>query len=458
MNKTRLPGKDFWKPAIRLGFPVALQNLLASSFSLVDTLMVGHLGDVAVASVGMAGQWSWLMNIIFYGLSSGAAVFLSQYWGAKDYAGIRRVYGFFALITLAIASFMCLVAVCLPQFVICLFTSDPVAIETGARYLRIAGFSYIALAFSQIFSTVLRSTEEVKLPLLASVCGVVLNTILNYGLIFGKLGMPAMGVEGAAIATVISAWAGPVTTLLVSLKRRNLLICKPRALFTFDRAFVTKFFRISIPALLNEGIWALGTIGYNMVFGRIGTMQYAALTIYRTVDSLFFSFCIGICHACAILVGREIGAGNVETSVSYAKRFTAVMPVISMVLGMAAIATRGLFLGLFDVSDEVVAIAKSILLIYGLEMPIRNISYITICGIFRPGGDTKTGVYYDILSVWCVALPLTALSGLVWKLDFLWVYAIMLISEDWLKAVWCIRRLRSRKWIMPVVEDKNIAI
>lgn len=453
--KTRLGGADFWKPAIRLGFPVALQNLLVSSFSLVDTLMLGQLGDVAVASVGMAGQWSWLLSIFFYGISSGGAVFLSQYWGAKDFKGIRRTYGIMAVGALGIALAMALTAIFAPTLVMRIFSNDAVAIETGASYLRIAGLSYIALAFSQVFSTVLRSTEEVKLPLIASLFGVLGNTVLNYGLIFGKFGMPALGVQGAAIATVISSWIGPVVLFLISFKRRNLLICPLRELLSFDKGFVAKFARVSLPALINEGMWALGTLGYNMVFGRMGTMQYAALTIFRTIESMFFAFYAGMCHACGVLVGREIGAGRIKESVQYANRFTVVMPTFSILLGLLMIVTRGLFLRLFDVSPEVTEMAKSILLVYALEIPIRNIPYVTICGVFRPGGDTKTGVWYDLISVWLIALPLTAVAGLVLKLDFVLVYLIMVIAEDWLKAILCIRRLRSKKWIMPVVEHNS---
>lgn len=448
--KSRFGDAAFWKPAIRLGFPVALQNLLVSSFALVDTLMLGQLGDAAVASVGMAGQWSWLLNIFFYGFSSGAAVFLSQYWGAKDFKGIRRTYGILLLLVMGMAVLMGAAAFFAPTLVIRIFSNDPIAIETGAKYLRIAGFSYLSLGLTQVFCTVLRSTEEVRLPLYASLCGVICNTILNYALIFGRLGLPALGVEGAAIATVISSSVSPIVLLITSLRRRNLLTSSPREMFSFDRAFVAHYIRVSLPALVNEGIWALGTTGYNMVFGRLGTAQYAALTIFRTIEGMFFAFYVGLCHACGVLVGREIGAGNEEESVRYANRFTVALPVISVGLGLLMIATRGLFLRLFDVSPDVMRMARAIMLIYALEVPIRNISYITICGVFRPGGDTKTGLLYDIVTVWLLALPVTAICGLVLGLDFIWVYLLMLVCEDWPKAILCIRRLRSRKWVMPV--------
>ena len=452
----RLGGADFWRPAVRLAVPVALQNLLTSSFGMVDTLMLGKLGDVAVASVGMAAQWAWLLHIFFYGMSSGAAVFLAKYWGARDMDGIRRSYGVLSVGCLSISAVMFLLAFFAPETVIRLYSTDPVVIEAGASYLRIACFSYAALALTQIFCTVLRSTEVVNLPLYASICGVALNAVLNYGLIFGAWGLPEMGVRGAAVATVVSSWSSPLVILGFSWFRRNVLICPLRSLLRFNGAFVRTFIRVSIPALLNEGLWALGTTGYNMVFGRMGTSQYAALTIFRTIEGMFFAFYVGICHASGVLVGRELGAGRTDSSILYATRFTAVMPIVSVPVGVIMILTRGAFLGLFDVSQEVSEYAKAIMLIYACEVPIRNISYITVCGVFRPGGDTRVGVLYDIISVWCIALPVTALCGLVLRWDFLVVYLLMLVCEDWVKAVLCLRRLLSLKWIKPVVDGPKV--
>jgi putative MATE family efflux protein len=452
LKKNRWGDAAFWKPVFRLGMPVALQNLLSSSAGMVDTLMIGQMGDVSVAAVGMAGQWAWLMHIILYGASAGASVFLSQYWGAKDKKGIHHAYGVLALACLSISVLMAAVALLMPGFVMRLFSKDEAAIEIGIKYLRIVGFSYLGASLTQVFSTVLRSTEEVRLPLFAGFLSVLTNTILNYGLIFGHFGLPAMGVQGAALATVIASWVSPLLLLGVSLKRRNLLIAPPRALFGFDKAFLKRFIRVSTPALLNEGLWAMGTMGYNMVFGRMGTTYYAALTIFRTIEGLFFAFYIGMCHACGVLVGREIGAGNIEESKRYADRLLVAMPLMSVGLALIMVATRGLFLSLFNVSPEVAESAKAILLVYAIEIPIRNVSYIAVCGIFRPGGDTRTGVKYDVLTVWAMSLPVTILCGLVLKLDFVLVYALMLVTEDWYKAFLCIRRVRSRKWIKPVVE------
>ena len=204
--KSLFADRGFWRSALRLAIPIALQNLLLSSFTLVDTVMIGSLGDVPLAAVGMAGQWSWVMNILFFGVNSGASVFLAQYWGVRDVRGIQRTFGLLLVGALAPALLFTGVGLLAPGFVMRLFTKDPVVIEQGCSYLTAACFSYVALALSQAASTLLRSTEEVRLPVAASLCSVLTNALLNYALIFGRFGAPAMGLRGAAIATAIAAW------------------------------------------------------------------------------------------------------------------------------------------------------------------------------------------------------------------------------------------------------------
>lgn len=445
-----LGNRDFWKPTLKLALPIAFQNLLMSSFGMVDTIMIGQLGEVALASVGMAGQWSWLMNIFLFGFCSGSSVFISQYWGVKDMRGIHRTYGMVLANVMAVAAVFTLVGVLAPQFVLGLFTADPVVIAEGVRYLRPASISFLAIAINQGASTVLRSTENVKLPMYTSMVSVAANAALNYIFIFGAFGLPAMGVVGAAVATAISAWINPLLLYGISFAQKNLLISPIRELFTFSRDFAKKFYRVSLPVILNESLWALGTLGYNMVYGRMGTNNYSALTIFRTVENIAFVFFVGLCHASTVLVGKNIGAGNFKQAITDARRFAIVVPLLSLAVGLCMIALRAPVLTLFNVSEEVRQTAMAIMVIYGLELCIRNIPYINIVGIFRAGGDTKTGLLYDILCVWCIALPVTIVCGLVFQLPFLLVYTLMLLCEDLPKITLCIRRFHSRKWIQPV--------
>ena len=210
---------------------------------------------------------------------------------------------------------------------------------------------------------------------------------------------------------------------------------------------------ISLPALVNEGMWALGTTGYNMIYGHMGTDNYAALTIFRTVENLAFVFFVGLCHACSVLIGKRIGAGDFARARLDARRFTVLMTAMSVTVGLALIALRTPLLSLFNVSEGVRGLTRQIVLLYGLEIGLRNIPYITIVGVFRAGGDTRIGVILDTVCVWCIALPLTFLCGMVLRLPFVAVYLIMLLSEDVVKTFFALRYFLRDRWIHPVTEQ-----
>ena len=219
-----LGDKPFWKVTVRLAVPVALHNVLTSSFQLVDTLMVSRLGDVTLSAVGMAAQWGWMAGLLSFGLCSGMSVFISQYWGIQNLKGIRRVMGLGLLTAIFISMAFFGVAYCAPEWVLGLFNSDPAVVDAGCRYLKIVCFSYPAVALTYLLSNVLRGTERVKLPLYVSIVTTIANAFADYGLIFGAFGLPRLGVEGAALATCISSWLGPVLILIFSAFEKNLLM------------------------------------------------------------------------------------------------------------------------------------------------------------------------------------------------------------------------------------------
>lgn len=457
MLSTHLGDAAFWRAAMRLALPIALQNLLTSSFILVDTLMVGQLGDLALSAVGMAGQFGWFLNMVLFGICSGAAVFIAQYWGAEDMPGIRRTYGIALLFALGVSALFLMVAAAFPAGVIRVFNRDAAVVEAGVSYLKIACWSYPAIAMSNVFSVALRSTEQVKLPMVISLFTTVLNALLDYTLIFGALGFPAMGVQGAALATAISAWAGPLLTLAVSAAQRNLLSSPPRQVFRFSREALREYMAKSAPVIFNETMWGLGTLLFSVIFANLGYQNYAAVTIFRTFENICFAFFIGLCNACCIMIGKQVGAGEIADSIRDARRFTYIIVLLSILTGGLVAIFRNQLASIFNlsgnISPETLATTGILILIYGLELPIRNIPYIQIVGIFRSGGDTATGVKLDLLSLWFCSVPVTALSAFVLRLPFWAVFAIMYIAEDYLKVYLCVRHFRSLRWIRPVTEQ-----
>lgn len=457
MFKKYFGDMGFWRIALKLAFPVAMQNLLTSSFILVDTIMVGQLGDLSLSAVGMAGQFGWFLNMITFGMCSGAAVFISQYWGAKDTAGIRRTYGIAVVSVCLISALFFVIGLLFPEGVVRIFNREPDVVEAGAAYLRIACWSYLATGVNMVFCIVLRSTENVKLPMYVSLVTTVLNAFMDYGLIFGAFGMPEMGIRGAALATVISAWAGPVLILAISAIQRNMLISPIKELFGFNKRSIAEYYEKATPVIINETLWGLGTLLFSVIFANLGYQYYAAVTIFRTFENISFVFFIGLCSASSIMVGKNVGAGHIKRAVEDSRRFVLFVSLCSVLTGVLIIIFRFQLASVFNLSGsitpETLKLTASLLLVYGIELPMRNLPYILIVGTFRPGGDTRIGMKLDLLSLWLCSVPLTTLAAFVFKLPFIAVFAIMYAAEDYLKAILCVKYYFTYNWLRPVTDQ-----
>lgn len=457
MLKKYFGDMGFWRIALKLAFPVAMQNLLTSSFILVDTIMVGQLGDLSLSAVGMAGQFGWFLNMITFGMCSGAAVFISQYWGAKDTTGIRRTYGIAVVSVCLISALFFVIGLLFPEGVVRIFNREPDVVEAGAAYLRIACWSYLATGVNMVFCIVLRSTENVKLPMYVSLVTTVLNAFMDYGLIFGAFGMPEMGIRGAALATVISAWAGPVLILAVSAIQRNMLISPIKELFGFNKRSIAEYYEKATPVIINETLWGLGTLLFSVIFANLGYQYYAAVTIFRTFENIAFVFFIGLCNASSIMVGKNVGAGHIKRAVEDSRRFVLFVSLCSVLTGVLIIIFRFQLASVFNLSGsitpETLKLTASLLLVYGIELPVRNLPYILIVGTFRPGGDTKIGMKLDLLSLWLCSVPLTTLAAFVFKLPFIAVFAIMYAAEDYMKAILCVKYYFTYNWLRPVTDQ-----
>ena len=432
-----------------LAIPIALQNLLMASFRLVDMLMLGQLSGDALAAVDLASQISFFVDLLSFGVSSGCAVFLAQYHGAKNTDGIHRVMGV-ALVTLVPAGILAtLLSVLFPHAIMQMLTNDESLRSIGVSYLSVAAFSYIAIVVNSILSTVLRSTEKVHLPLIASGTAAALNALLNYALIFGHFGLPALGARGAGIATAISAATGPVILLIVSILKRNVLIAPLKKIFDIKRFFLP-FWKRSLPAFLNETLWSLSIVIVNMIFGHMGKENYAGLSTVRTIENLVFVFFIGICHSCNIIVGKHIGAGDESGARRIANSFLILTPLAGFVLGMIVLVLRGPVVDLFQIGDSSKAVARALLLMYAFEIGFRNIPYIEVVGIFRAGGDTRIGFFGDLAVQYLVVIPIAAILGLWVKLPFVTTFVIMQICDDIAKNLIYFFYYRKGNWIKPV--------
>ena len=452
-----LGDKPFWRVTLRLGFPIAVQNMLTSSFAIVDTLMVSRLGSVALSSVGMAGQWSWFMSIISFGVCSGMSVFASQYWGIGNHKAMRRVLGISLLCIAVLSAVFFFPAFLAPERVISIFNSDAEVIASGSRYMKIACFSYPAVVLTVILSGFLRNIEKVRIPMYVSMVTTVLNAVFNYGLIFGKFGLPEMGVAGAAAATCISSWSGPVLLLAISAFQKNQLVRSPKDLVSFRPRHLLEFARRALPVVFNESLWSLGIVVLNVIYSNMGYEYYAAVTMVKTFSDLSFAFFVGLCNACIIMVGKSVGSGKIKRAVEDADRFSVVVPLIAVFVGALMVIFRSQLVSIFNLGNNISELAIStallITLFIGCELPVKMISYVQVVGIFRSGGDTFAAMLCDVGSLWLLAIPSAILAAKVFSLPFIAVFIIAYLAEDIPKSIFCIIRHRSLKWLKPVTEE-----
>ena len=452
-----LGDKPFWRVTLRLGFPIAVQNMLTSSFAIVDTLMVSRLGSVALSSVGMAGQWSWFMSIISFGICSGMSVFASQYWGIGNHKAMRRVLGISLLCIAVLSAVFFFPAFLAPERVISIFNSDAEVIASGSRYMKIACFSYPAVVLSVILSGFLRNIEKVRIPMYVSMVTTVLNAVFNYGLIFGKFGLPEMGVAGAAAATCISSWSGPVLLLAISAFQKNQLVRSPKDLVSFRPRHLLEFARRALPVVFNESLWSLGIVVLNVIYSNMGYEYYAAVTMVKTFSDLSFAFFVGLCNACIIMVGKSVGSGKIKRAVEDADRFSVVVPLVAVFVGALMVIFRSQLVSIFNLGNNISELAIStallITLFIGCELPVKMISYVQVVGIFRSGGDTFAAMLCDVGSLWLLAIPSAILAAKVFSLPFIAVFIIAYLAEDIPKSIFCIIRHRSLKWLKPVTEE-----
>ncbi|MEL7655832.1 MAG: MATE family efflux transporter, partial [Bacillota bacterium] len=300
-----IESKPLYKTLMRVALPIALQSLIASSLNLVDSLMVGNLGEVELAAVGLSSQLFFVHWGVLFGLTSGSAAFMAQFWGKQDLPSIRKVTGFVILLCLGISMFFFLPAVIFPEYVLKVFTNIPETIHLGKDFIRIAAVCFLASSITVPFTATLRATQQTSLPLKISMIVFSTNTILNYILIYGKLGAPELGVRGAALATAIARILEVVLVLYLVFGRKNLIAGKISDYMGWLRPFMIKILITAVPVMINETMWSLGMASYNAAYGRMGITEFAAVQAGSNMNTLFILVVFSLGDAVVILLGQR---------------------------------------------------------------------------------------------------------------------------------------------------------
>lgn len=452
MLKGLFEDKKFYKIMISITLPIALQNLITSSLNMVDTVMIGRIGEANIAAVGMANQYFFLFVLLLFGVNSGAAIFVAQFWGKKDIPNIRRILGIGILLGGIISGLFTVGALAFPRIIMRVFTNDMNVVILGAKYLRIVSFSYIITSISFAFGIASRSIGQAKLPMIVSAISLGANTFLNYVLIFGGFGIPALGIVGAAIATLTSRSIELLLLLKIIYKNKGPLAGKINEFIDINKDYIIKFLNTAMPVILNELFWSLGITMYSVAYGRIGTGAFAAVQIATTIQNVFMVIARGLGSSCAVMIGNELGANNETKAIEYAKRFSILSLIVGIVIGAVLYLSAPFVLYLFGVKTEVYANAYKILGVMALFMPFKVFTGILIVGVLRSGGDTKYSLLLEGGSVWFIGVPLAFIGALVLKLPVYWVVVLVSIEEV-VKAAIGIKRIISKKWVKNVVEN-----
>ena len=440
-----------FKSLFVIALPIILQNLMQSTVNMLDTLMVGQLGSVEIASVGLGNQIYMLLNMVLFGISSGGAIFIAQFWGKKENSGIWKMEGVMFSFSIVIALIFTFASVFFPKFLIGLYSKDFHVIEIGARYLRIVAFSFPFFAMSFAFSMALRSTEHVKLPMVATMISLVLNAILNYLLIFGIGFFPSLGIVGAAIATCISRIVECFILFIVAYSKKYEVASSVKNLFSFTLFEVRKFIKIAFPVIVNEAIWGLGTSMHSLIMGRTSTEAISAFNITGTISQITWVFFIGVGNAAGIIIGKKIGEGNETEARKYANNLSWFMPVMAIFIGLLLIPISKFLPFMFNVEANILVQAKMMLMILMCCYPLNAFNMCWVVGICRAGGDTVFAAIIDVCFMWIIAIPLAACVAYFTNVQPYIIY-ICLLSEQIFKAIVGFYRIKSGKWLHNVVE------
>lgn len=446
----REPG--FYKKLVALALPILFQNLITNSLGLVDTFMVGVLGEGPLAGVTLANIPVFVIQLMCFGIQSGSSVLTSQYAGKGDQDAINRVLGIGMYVAGTVTLIFALIMGLLPHQFMSLFGNDPAVIDAAADYARIVGWSYFFDSFVQVYVGAHRSMGNPRRGLYILCVSMAANTFLNWVFIFGNLGAPRMGVAGAALATLLARVLSFAVMVIWAVRDKKFRI-RPALLLKPGKDMTLRFIRFATPVVCNETFWGLGTSLFPTIMGHMQGSQeiLAAYAIAGNITNLCTVGVFAIAGTTAILVGQEIGSGHMDQ----VYRLGALLDVLAVLFGAAA---GALFMGvlhlvfipvlypLFKLSAGAGRICTLMLTIQFCFMPLRSFDTTNIVGVLRGGGDVRVATVIDLIPLWAAAIPLAAVLGLVVKADILWVY-LAIMSENVIKSTLGFFRFRSGKWI-----------
>lgn len=452
VTKENIDWKDFYKKVLALIIPMALQNLINVGVSAADVFMLGKVGETALSGASLAGQVQFVMTLVFFGLTSGATVLTAQYWGKGDRDTIEKVLGLAMKFSLATAAVFAAAAFLIPETLMHIYTSEPDVTAAGVKYLRIVGWSYLFMAFTQVYLNIMRSIEKVVIATVVYSVSLCVNILINAVLIFGLLGFPKMGIQGAAIGTLTARIVEMLIVIWYARVKNKVVRIRLKYLIRSDKVLRGDFLIYSLPVVLNEMMWGLGSSANTAVIGHLGSAAVAANSVAQVARQMATVVAFGICNATAVYLGKTIGEKKYDLAKIYGRKFIR-LSVIAGVLGGALILISA---PVINATMALTAQAQSYLSFMFFVMSYFTVAQAVnttlVVGVFRSGGDTKFGLALDVGTMWGCSILLGAAAAFLFDAPVEIVY-ILLMSDEVIKVPLTVKRFLSYKWLRDVTRD-----
>lgn len=397
--------KAFYGEVARVAVPIILQQMIAVAMGFIDSVMVGQIDAQAMAGITVANKYFMILQSLLIAVSGGVCIFISQYYGADDHEKGQGLFDLGVITSLFLGGTFALLASLIPRTILQIFVAEPATISYGLEYLQYIRFSYLPFAATMTIVTAMRSVGSTRLPFIFGSISVVLNTVLNYGLIFGHFGLPAMGVAGAGLATLIARSLELVLLLAALARRKQYFKLSIGAIRELDKRILSAVIRKTIPLIGNELLWVLGIVLTFKAYCLVDEPNIASLTIVETVSNAAFLFFSGFAAAVAVLVGARLGAGRFDEARLNARRLLAIGLFTSLGISLLVLLSAAPIVDLFKVSDHIRSLALSMLRIHAGIYPVIILNVLFFLTL-RTGGDIKAMLIMDAFFSWLITLPL----------------------------------------------------
>lgn len=444
--------RNFYKLLFSISLPIAMQNLITFAVSMIDTLMVGSLGEAQLSSVSIANNLFFILTILMFGLAGGSNIMISQYWGKRDKKTIHKIISIMYRFCIAITSVFILIALFIPQKFISIFTNDPIVIEGGTTYLRVICIGYLFYSVTNCTIMMLRSVKTVRISIVVYSISLCVNAFFNWVFIFGNLGSQALGIKGAAIATVIARIVEFTIVMIFMAKYEDKINLRFKHLIKVDKVIFKDYISICTPVLFNELLWSTGASMISVVVGRMGTDVVAANSISNVTHQFVTIFIFGLSNATAVIIGNTIGEGKKDKAMEYAKTIAVFSVIMGMLAGLVVFFIKPIVVDFYNVSESTKIIAKQIMTVISFVIVFQALGVNMMMGVLRGGGDAKFVLINDIIFMWLVAIPGGFFTAFVLNLPVTIVFLVLKLDEI-IKSIVSIIRVSSGKWVTDVTRD-----